>query len=70
MNVETHRASGRPAMRGDVECLYGDVAAALHTTRDAVLARLDRGVRRTVLALSAVMVASAVVVVFAARLAS
>jgi hypothetical protein len=57
-------------MHSDVESLYGDVAAVLHTTRDKVLAHLDRGLRRMVLTLSALMIGAGAVVVLVVRSAS
>jgi hypothetical protein len=49
--------------RSDVQCSYAALSATLAVSRDAVLTHLDRGVRRMVLTLSAVMVASAVALV-------
>jgi hypothetical protein len=53
----------RLASRRDVSDFYAGVSAKLAESRDAMLAHLDRGLRRMVLALSAVLVASAAVVV-------
>ena len=58
------------ATRNDAARLYADLSATLSVSRDAVSAHLDRGLRRMVLALSAVMVASVAAAVLAARLAS
>jgi hypothetical protein len=45
--------------RHEVNATYADLSATLAESRDAVLARLDRGLRRRVFVLSALMVASA-----------
>jgi hypothetical protein len=58
------------ASTSDVYATYADLSATLAKSCDAVLARLNRGVRRLVLTLSAVMVASAAVVVLLAWSAS
>ena len=54
------------ATRGDVERLSADLSVALHAMGDALAARWDRGLRRLVLKLSALMVATAAAVVLVA----
>jgi hypothetical protein len=64
--VASSRDASRLAARGDVEHFSADLSVELHAMSDALAARLDRGLRRMVFALSALMVASAVAVVLAA----
>jgi hypothetical protein len=53
------------ATRGDVERLAAELRGALHATRNALTARWNRALRRLVLTLSALMVASATAVLLA-----
>lgn len=56
--------------RSKVHELDIELSATLSATREAISAALNRAQRRTVLTMSTLMVASGVVVVLAARLAS
>jgi hypothetical protein len=58
------------ATRRDMNTTYAELSATLSSTRDAVSARLDRAVRRTVLTLGALMVATGAAGVFLTRLYS
>ena len=60
----------RIATRKDVYAAYIDLSATLAATRDTVSAHLDRAVRRTVLMLGALMVATGAAVVSLSRLYS
>jgi hypothetical protein len=51
-----------------VNAIYAALSATLAESRDAVSDRLDRGLRRTVFTLSALMVATAAVAVLVVRL--
>jgi hypothetical protein len=54
------------ATRADVDSIHADLRATLAVSRDAVLDRLDRAVRRTVLMLGALLVSAGAAVVFLA----
>lgn len=54
------------ATRDDVERLSAELSVALHAIGDALVVHWDRGLRRLVLTLSALMVGSAAAVVLVA----
>jgi len=64
------READQLATRDDVERLSAELGVALHAMGDALAARWDRGLRRLVLRLSALMVGSAAAVVLVAWSAS
>lgn len=70
MLVATSRDAGRLATRSDVKRLTAELSVAVHVMGDALAARWDRGLRRLVLMLSALMVGSAAAVVLVAWSAS
>jgi hypothetical protein len=70
MVVMSSREADQLATRDDVERLSADLSVALHAMGDALMARWDRGLRRLVLTLSALMVGSAAAVMLVAWSAS
>lgn len=70
MTAETSHEMDRLATGRDVELLSAELSVAVHAMGDALAARWDRGLRRLVLTLSALMVGSAAVVVLVAWSAS
>jgi len=64
MWVVTSRDADRLAARDDVERLAAEISVELHAMADALAARWERGLRRMVITLSAVMIATATAMVF------
>lgn len=70
MLATSSREADQLATRDDVVRLSGDLSVALHAMGDALAVRWDRGLRRLVLTLSALMVGSAAAVMLVAWSAS
>lgn len=66
----TSRDAGQLATKADVKLLSGELSVAVHAIGDALAARWDRGLRRLVLTLSALMAGGAAAVVLVAWSAS
>jgi hypothetical protein len=65
MVAKSSREADQLATRGDVDRLTAELSVAVHAMGDALAARWDRGLRRLVLTLSALMVGSAAVLAVA-----
>lgn len=70
MVAKNSREADQLATRADVERLSAELSVALHAMGDVLAARWDRGLRRLVLKLSALIVGGAAVVVLVAWSAS